>query len=197
MTSGEQGGRHAGRRIGGSAIAVRVTAPAWRRAVPNVAAKVRRWAAAALAGGAAAGAGEVTVVLAGDALVHRLNRTYRGKDTPTNVLSFPSQNLPGAGGGYLRIFPLAYTCWVFRKFEKEYHERVIVYLHTWELDPQQPRISSKLKSRLRHYTNLKKMENKLENLLACYQFQSFSQLMAHNQEDSSTLVPLVKEVLYS
>jgi len=128
--------------------------------------------------------------------VHCQNGT-RLKEYPPATVRLLGQNLPGAGGGYLRIFPLAYTCWVFRKFEKEYHERVIVYLHPWELDPQQPRISSKLKSRLRHYTNLKKMENKLENLLACYQFQSFSQLMAHNQEDSSTLVPLVKEVLYS
>ena len=33
--------------------------------------------------------GEVAVVLAGDALLRRLNRAYRGKDRPTDVLSFP------------------------------------------------------------------------------------------------------------
>lgn len=32
---------------------------------------------------------EVTVRLADDATVHALNRDYRGKDKPTNVLSFP------------------------------------------------------------------------------------------------------------
>ena len=37
--------------------------------------------------------GELSVVLAGDRLVHRLNRTYRGQDRPTDVLSFP-----GGGG---------------------------------------------------------------------------------------------------
>jgi probable rRNA maturation factor len=37
--------------------------------------------------GAASGA-EIGIVLADDALVHRLNRDYRGKDKPTNVLSF-------------------------------------------------------------------------------------------------------------
>lgn len=31
---------------------------------------------------------EIGIVLADDALVHRLNRDYRGKDKPTNVLSF-------------------------------------------------------------------------------------------------------------
>jgi probable rRNA maturation factor len=33
--------------------------------------------------------GEVALVLAGDRTLHRLNRFYRGKDKPTDVLSFP------------------------------------------------------------------------------------------------------------
>ena len=33
--------------------------------------------------------GEVSLVLAGDRLLRRLNRDYRGKDRPTDVLSFP------------------------------------------------------------------------------------------------------------
>jgi probable rRNA maturation factor len=37
--------------------------------------------------------GEVSLVLAGDRLLRRLNRDYRGKDRPTDVLSFP-----GGGG---------------------------------------------------------------------------------------------------
>jgi probable rRNA maturation factor len=40
---------------------------------------------------------EVCVVLADDALVRSLNSSYRGKDTPTNVLSFPFQAPPGSG----------------------------------------------------------------------------------------------------
>ena len=47
-------------------------------------------AALAHAGGRWPGrAVEMGVVLADDALVRRLNRDYRGKDRPTNVLSFP------------------------------------------------------------------------------------------------------------
>jgi probable rRNA maturation factor len=37
--------------------------------------------------------GEVALVLAGDGTIRRYNRVYRGKDRPTDVLSFP-----GAGG---------------------------------------------------------------------------------------------------
>jgi len=41
-------------------------------------------------------AGELALVIAGDRLLRRLNRDYRGKDAPTDVLSFPGD---GAEGG--------------------------------------------------------------------------------------------------
>ena len=40
--------------------------------------------------------GELALVLAGDRLLHRLNRDYRGKDRPTDVLSFAGAD--GEGG---------------------------------------------------------------------------------------------------
>jgi len=42
--------------------------------------------------------GELALVLAGDRLLHRLNRDYRGKDRPTDVLSFPGDGAEGALG---------------------------------------------------------------------------------------------------
>ena len=66
-------------------------APAWRRALPNAAAICRAAAAAALARGVGGLAdAEISIVLADDALVAKLNRTYRGISKPTNVLSFAS-----------------------------------------------------------------------------------------------------------
>lgn len=119
------------------------------------------------------------------------------KEYPPATVRMLGQNLPAAGGGYLRIFPLTYTHWVFRKFETQYHERVIVYLHPWELDPEQPRIPAGLKSRIRHYTNLGSMENRIESLLARYAFGSFNGLLAEGSADycASGLTP--REVLYS
>jgi probable rRNA maturation factor len=61
-----------------------------RRASPARLRRVLRGAAAILRA-----RGEVTLVLAGDGLLRRLNREYRGKDRPTDVLSFP-----GDGGEY-------------------------------------------------------------------------------------------------
>jgi polysaccharide deacetylase family protein (PEP-CTERM system associated) len=108
---------------------------------------------------------------------------------PPATVRFLGQNLPAAGGGYLRILPMSYTRWAFREFEEKYRERVVVYIHPWELDPAQPRIRDKWKSRLRHYTNLHKMEGRLELLLENYSFQPFSELVELNlrAEDLSVL----------
>lgn len=74
------------------ALADEETAEAW------LAPYVR--AAVAAAGGAARDA-ELSVVLADDATVRQLNRDWRGKDAPTNVLSFAlteaeAPDVPGA-----------------------------------------------------------------------------------------------------
>jgi probable rRNA maturation factor len=42
--------------------------------------------------------GEVALVLSGDRLLRRLNREYRGKDKPTDVLSFPGSGDEGGLG---------------------------------------------------------------------------------------------------
>jgi polysaccharide deacetylase family protein (PEP-CTERM system associated) len=108
---------------------------------------------------------------------HQLEHGQSLSEFPPTTVRLLGQNLPGAGGGYLRFLPLAYTHWVFRQFEEKYNERVVVYLHPWELDPEQPRVKEKWKSRLRHYTNLHKMEQRLELLLRNYSFQPFSGLV--------------------
>jgi len=62
-------------------------------------ARVRAAAAAALkAGGNPSRHAELTIYLAGDAIVRDLNRDFRGKDKPTNVLSFPASAGPRPAG---------------------------------------------------------------------------------------------------
>lgn len=41
--------------------------------------------------------GEIEVLLADDTTLRRLNRTYRGKNAPTDVLSFPAADMNGMG----------------------------------------------------------------------------------------------------
>lgn len=101
---------------------------------------------------------------------HKLANNRSLLEIPPATIRVFGQNLPGAGGGYLRILPMTYNNWFFRKFEKEYGERVMVYFHPWELDAEQPRLKDKWKSRFRHYTNLGVMEARLESLLQKYSF---------------------------
>jgi polysaccharide deacetylase family protein (PEP-CTERM system associated) len=96
---------------------------------------------------------------------------------PPATLRFLGTNFPAAGGGYLRIFPSAFTELAFRTFENSYRERVVVYLHPWELDPEQPRIQGSVKSRFRHYTNLTRMCAKLDKLLDRHRFQTFNDVL--------------------
>lgn len=78
-----------------------------------------------------------------------------------------------AGGGYLRILPLAYTRAALRQISRAGGHGV-VYLHPWELDPEQPRLAGSLKSRFRHYTGLSTMESRVQALLGEYRFCSFA-----------------------
>ncbi|WP_240046812.1 rRNA maturation RNase YbeY [Paracraurococcus ruber] len=69
------------------AVEVILADPAWRRLVPRAEALARRAVAAALRGSGEGGT--VSVLLADDRELRRLNGEHRGKDKPTNVLSFP------------------------------------------------------------------------------------------------------------
>lgn len=67
-------------------IEVEVEDAAWSDALPEAAAVAERAAAAALEGVE----GDVVVLLTDDAAVRDINARFRGKDRPTNVLSFPA-----------------------------------------------------------------------------------------------------------
>ena len=82
------------------AVDVAVEDARWDDAVPDLEAFVLRAVEAGLAAGPDSPAGpvEVSVLLADDATVQDLNRTWRGKDRPTNVLSFPASPQPAHAG---------------------------------------------------------------------------------------------------
>ena len=95
------------------------------------------------------------------------------QEFPPATIKIAGGTLPAAGGGYLRIFPMAFTHWAFRQYVRRYGKPVVVYFHPWEIDPQQPRIEAGLRSRIRHYTNLNKMEGRLARLISTYPFHAF------------------------
>ncbi len=94
---------------------------------------------------------------------------------PLPTVSLFGKRLPAATGAYLRILPNAVTNMAFKQ---NTHHRcpVVVNIHPWELDPDQPRRAINPSLHFRHYTKLGATAGKLETLLKRYTFQSIYEL---------------------
>jgi polysaccharide deacetylase family protein (PEP-CTERM system associated) len=97
---------------------------------------------------------------------------------PPSTIHFMGHDLGVGGGGYLRIFPYAWTRWGLKQINEREHQPAMVYFHPWEIDPGQPRYAAPLRSRLRHYTNLSRMEVKIRQLLRDFRFDTLSNVCA-------------------
>ena len=108
---------------------VMIEAGDWAR-LPGAEALAQRAAEAALAVADEEGeAFEASVMLTGDAQLQELNRTWRGKDKPTNVLSFPAPEPPGATGPrHLGDIALAFET-LTRESEEESKELAHHFAH--------------------------------------------------------------------
>ena len=86
-------------------------------------------------------------------------------------------NLPIGGGGYFRLAPLWLSSWAIRRMNAE-DSPSIVYLHPWEIDPDQPRFPLPFLHRFRHYMNLAATEKKLGRLLATGSFVRLKDILS-------------------
>lgn len=99
-------------------------------------------------------------------------------ELPLLTWRIAGQNLPAAGGGYLRQLPLWFTRRALAAMNRAGAPGV-VYLHPWELDPGQPRAAPSVIGRLghlRHYRNLDQTAPRLEQLLADFPFGTCEEL---------------------
>ena len=104
---------------------------------------------------------------------HRL-ATLEGKvivEWPLSTVQVLGLKIPVSGGGYFRILPFWLTRWGLKSINRS-QQPFIFYLHPWEIDPQQPRVSASWLSRYRHYTNLDKSEHRLQVLLREFRFST-------------------------
>ena len=87
---------------------------------PGRLAALRRAAREALRAHGLEGKAALTVVLADDETVRRLNRTYRGLDWPTDVLAFPAAHEAAPGVRYLGDVVIAFP-YAARQARREGH----------------------------------------------------------------------------
>ena len=95
---------------------------------------------------------------------------------PPAVRSKRFANIPVAGGGYFRLYPYRLTSHWLANVNRKEGRPFVFYIHPWEVDPDQPRLSSGWKSRLRHYRNLHTTLAKLDRLLKEFHFGAFEDL---------------------
>lgn len=101
----------------------------------------------------------------------------------TRVLEFPpltmqccGVRIPLGGGGYMRLLP----GWALRAALRSRMARggpVMLYLHPWELDSDQPELPAGRLGRWRHRVNLQTTAVKLEALLKSFTFETAGDIL--------------------
>lgn len=94
-------------------------------------------------------------------------------ELPPTTLRRLGVSIPAAGGAYFRILPYAVARAAFRECERGGVPGTF-YVHPWELDPEQPRMSGSVLSKLRHYTGLARTGERLERLLEEFNFTAIA-----------------------
>ena len=85
-------------------------------------------------------------------------------------LPFLGRLIPWGGGGYFRLYPLGLFCAGVKRILKEKGD-FLFYMHPWEIDPGQPRVTGlKTSYAFRHYYGLADTEKKLTGLLGQFPF---------------------------
>ena len=85
--------------------------------------------------------------------------------------------LPAAGGGYLRLFPYAWTRSAIRAAHRK-EKPAAVFAHPWEFDPGLPDVRLPRVAHWRHYGGIEKNAAKLGRLLDEFVFAPVGELIA-------------------
>jgi polysaccharide deacetylase family protein (PEP-CTERM system associated) len=98
-------------------------------------------------------------------------------EIPVTTAAVLNRNLPAGGGGYFRLLPYAVSRALLRRVNEVDARPGIFYFHPWEIDPAQPRVpGTSLKTRFRHYVNLRRTEPRLRRLLHDFRWRRMDEV---------------------
>lgn len=87
-------------------------------------------------------------------------------EIPVTTAMLGGRRVAAGGGGFFRVLPYAFSRWAIRQVNRVEQRPAVFYFHPWEIDPKQPRVAgAPMRSRLRHYTGLEQMSDKLRALV--------------------------------
>ena len=102
-------------------------------------------------------------------------------EIPVTTAHFAGKRLAAGGGGFFRVLPYGFSRWAIRQVNTRDQRPAVFYFHPWEIDPDQPRVTgATLRSRIRHYTNLGVMADKLEQLVREFEWGRMD-VLAHRE----------------
>jgi polysaccharide deacetylase family protein (PEP-CTERM system associated) len=103
-------------------------------------------------------------------------------EIPMTTIRALGRNWPCSGGGYFRLLPSTLYRAGLARVNRGEGRPGIFYFHPWEIDPGQPAIGGVgWKSRLRHYTNLSRMAERLDQVLADFTWDRMDRVFADLQ----------------
>ena len=109
---------------------------------------------------------------------HRIERKVGALlEFPMATTRLGGVTLPAAGGAYLRFFPLGLTRRAFRGLGR-LGQPGMFYIHSWEIDPDQPRLPVDRLTRIRHYYGLDGTVRSMATLLREFRFVSVADWLA-------------------
>lgn len=97
-------------------------------------------------------------------------------EIPPTTFKLLGQNIPAAGGGYFRLYPLQLTKAIIRRINEIEKKTAVIYIHPWEIDMDQPRLQGSLLTKFRHYVNLRTTEQKLGECMKEFKFKPISEI---------------------
>lgn len=100
-------------------------------------------------------------------------------EIPVSTVRLFGKNINCGGGGWFRLFPYGFSKWALQRINRNDAQKAHFYFHPWEIDPGQPRVEGvSMKTKVRHYLNLSRMEPRLEQLLLDFQWDRMDRVYA-------------------
>jgi len=102
-------------------------------------------------------------------------------ELPVTTAMLGGRRVAAGGGGFFRVLPYGFSRWAIRQVNRREGRPAVFYFHPWEIDPAQPRVAhAPIRSRLRHYTGLAQMADKLSGLVREFRWGRMD-MVAHRE----------------
>jgi polysaccharide deacetylase family protein (PEP-CTERM system associated) len=92
-------------------------------------------------------------------------------EVPMSAAQLGPVHLPACGGAWFRLFPYTLTRAALRQAARRGVPGVF-YIHPWELDWEQPRVTVNLPTAIRHYGGMQRVPARIERMLHEFRFTS-------------------------